>query len=29
VNYPKDFGNGSVKSYVLADLKVNGQLGAE
>ena len=29
VNYPKDFEKDSVNSYVLADLKVNGQLGIE
>ena len=29
VNYPKDFDKDSINSYVLADLKVNGQLGIE
>lgn len=29
VNYPKDFEKGSIRTYVLADLKTNGKLGLE
>ncbi len=29
VNYPKDFEKDSIKTYVLADLKMNGKLGLE